>query len=112
MAPQVLNKLLRLIPDDELFRLLDVCDRVRLAPRQVLHHYMLPMEHVYFVESGLVSVAARVSREKFVEVWLIGSERGLVGAPVVLAAKASLPLHRRTVSGDGRSIADQNLGVL
>lgn len=102
MAPQVRNRLLRLIPDDEVFRLLDACDRVRLAPRQVLHHYMLPMEHLYFVESGLVSVAARVSREKFVEVWLIGSE-GLVGAPVVLAAKAA-PLHRRTVQVTGEAL--------
>lgn len=86
MTPKVRNSLLRLIPNDELLRVMDVCERVRLAPRQVLHHYMLPMEHVYFVESGLVSVAAKVGREKFVEVWLIGSE-GLVGAPVVLAAR-------------------------
>lgn len=102
MALQVRNNLLRLIPDDELFRVLDVCERVRLAPRQVLHHYMLPMEHVYFVERGLVSVAARVGREKFVEVWLIGSE-GLVGAPVVLAARAA-PLHRRTVQVTGEAL--------
>lgn len=102
MTPQVQNKLLRLVPDDELNRIIDVCDRVRLAPRQVLHHYMLPMEYVYFVESGLVSVAARVSREKFVEVWLIGSE-GLVGAPVALAARAA-PLHRRTVQVTGDAL--------
>ena len=102
MAPQVRNNLLRLIPDGELFRVLGVSERVRLAPRQVLHHYMLPMEHVYFVECGLVSVAARVGREKFVEVWLIGSE-GLVGAPVVLAARAA-PLHRRTVQVTGDAL--------
>jgi CRP-like cAMP-binding protein len=102
MAPQVQNGLLRLIPDEELRRVLNVCERVRLTPRQVVHHYMLPMEHVYFVESGLVSVAARVGREKFVEVWLIGSE-GLVGAPVVLAAKAA-PLHRRTVQVTGDAL--------
>jgi CRP-like cAMP-binding protein len=102
MASQIRNSLLRLIPDDELLRVLDVCERVKLAPRQVLHHYMLPMEHVYFVERGLVSVAARVGREKFVEVWLIGSE-GLVGAPVVLAARAA-PLHRRTVQVTGDAL--------
>ncbi|WGR91376.1 Crp/Fnr family transcriptional regulator [Bradyrhizobium sp. ISRA443] len=99
MTPKVRNSLLRLIPNDELLRVMDVCERVKLAPRQVLHHYMLPMEHVYFVESGLVSVAAKVGREKFVEVWLIGSE-GLVGAPVVLAARG-VPLHRRTVQLTG-----------
>jgi CRP-like cAMP-binding protein len=102
MAPPVRNNLLRLVPNDELVRVLDVCEKVRLAPRQVLHHYMLPMEHVYFVESGLVSVAARVGRDKFVEVWLTGSE-GLVGAPVVLAARAA-PLHRRTVQVTGEAL--------
>lgn len=102
MTPQVRNSLLRLIPDEELLRLIDFCERVKLEPRQVLHHYMLPMEHVYFIERGLVSVAARVGREKFVEVWLIGSE-GLVGAPVVLATSAT-PLHRRTVQVTGEAL--------
>jgi hypothetical protein len=36
--------------------------------RQVLHHYKLPMKYVYFVEHGLVSVAAKVGRDRFVEV--------------------------------------------
>ena len=60
------------------------------------------MEYVYFIESGLVSVAARVGCEQFVEVWLIGSE-GLVGAPVLLAAR-SAPLHRRTVQVGGEAL--------
>lgn len=98
----VRNTLLRLIPGHELGQVLDACERVRLRPRQVLHHYRLPLDHVYFVESGLVSVAARVSLEKFVEVWLIGSE-GVVGAPVVLAA-ANSPLHRRTVRVGGEAL--------
>lgn len=99
---EVRNKLLRLIPADELSRLAGVCERIQIRPHQVLHHYRLPMEYVYFVESGLVSVAARVGRESFVEVWLIGSE-GLVGAPVLLAAKTA-PLHRRTVQVGGEAL--------
>lgn len=102
MVTEVRNKLLRLIPTEELSRVVGFCERTQLVPRQVLHHYKLPMEYVYFVESGLVSVAARVSRDKFVEVWLIGSE-GLVGAPVLLAAKAA-PLHRRTVQVAGEAL--------
>jgi CRP-like cAMP-binding protein len=60
------------------------------------------MDYVYFVESGLVSVAAKVSQERFVEVWLIGSE-GLAGAPVVLGAGTE-PLHRRTVQVAGQAL--------
>lgn len=58
MVTQVRNKL-RLIPADELSRVLNGCERIRLTQRQVLHHYMLPMEHVYFVESGLAISTGR-----------------------------------------------------
>lgn len=99
---EVRNKLLRLLPSDELSRIVGLCECIPLRPHQVLHHYRLPMEHVYFVESGLVSVAARVGHEQFVEVWLIGSE-GLVGAPVLLAP-TTVPLHRRTVQVSGEAL--------
>lgn len=59
------------------------------------------MEHVYFLESGLVSVAAKVGRNRFIEVWLTGQE-GLLGAPVVLA-EDNVPLHRRTVQVAGEA---------
>jgi CRP-like cAMP-binding protein len=63
---------------------------------------MVPIEHVYFVESGLVSVAARVGHEKFIEVWLVGSE-GMVGSPVVLGT-ALEPKQRRTVQVHGQAL--------
>jgi CRP-like cAMP-binding protein len=100
-ADEIRNKLLRLIPENELSQIIDVSERIRLQPRQVLHHYRLPLDHVYFVESGLVSVAAKISMQNFVEVWLIGSE-GLVGAPVVLGPNT--PLHRRTVQVGGEAL--------
>ena len=99
LVAEVHNRLLRRLPADEISRVLAVSARVHIRPRQVLHHYKLPMEYVYFVEQGLVSVAAKVGHEKFVEVWLIGSE-GLVGAPVILN-KCTDPLHRRTVQVEG-----------
>ncbi|CCD91555.1 putative transcriptional regulator, Crp/Fnr family [Bradyrhizobium sp. ORS 375] len=63
------------------------------------------MEHVYFVENGLVSVAAKIGPEKFTEVWLIGTD-GMVGAPLALAHNSE-PLYRRTVQvgGDALRIA-------
>ena len=96
------NRLLRAIPVDELSQVLSISERVQLVAHQILHDYRLPMDHVYFVESGLVSVAAKVGHEKFVEVWLIGSE-GMVGAPVVLGS-ATEPLHRRTVQVGGQAL--------
>lgn len=101
MILEVRNKLLQLIPVKERLRILRSAELIELRPRQVLHHYRLPMEHVYFLESGLISVAAKVNRNRFVEVWLTGQE-GLLGAPVVLA-EDNVPLHRRTVQVSGEA---------
>ena len=96
------NRLLHAIPAEELSQVLSISDRVRLTAGQILHEYLVPMDHVYFVEIGLVSVAAKVGPEKFVEVWLIGSD-GMAGVPVILGAGAK-PLHRRTVQVDGHAL--------
>lgn len=96
------NGLLRAIPLHELSHVLSISERVQLEPHQILHECLVPMDYVYFIESGLVSVAAKVSHERFVEVWLIGAE-GLAGAPVVLGAGTE-PLHRRTVQVAGRAL--------
>ncbi len=96
---EVRNRLLRLLPGDELDRVLSLSEEVPLTKRQILHRYGVRMQHVYFMETGLVSVGAKVGPQDFVEVWLIGSE-GFVGAPLALAGNAQ-PLHRRTVQVPG-----------
>jgi CRP-like cAMP-binding protein len=96
------NRLLHLIPDLERTRLLSISEETDLHPRQILHHWRLPMDNVYFIESGLVSVSAKVSEDRFVEVWLIGSE-GMVGAPLVLAEEDREPPHRRVVQVGGKA---------
>jgi CRP-like cAMP-binding protein len=75
---------------------------VQIRPRQVLQHWRLPMEHVYFIERGLVSVSARVD-DDFVEAWLVGSE-GFVGAPLVLAEEQQITPHRRIVQIGGEAV--------
>lgn len=99
--PDVRNRVLCMLPDSERARVLSVAERMPIQRRQVLHHYRLPIEHVYFIDQGLVSVAAKVGRERFVEVWLVGPE-GVVGAQLVLAGNAD-PLHRRTVQVGGHA---------
>lgn len=99
---QTRNRLLRAIPADELTQVLSISERVQLHAEQILHDYMVPIEDVYFVERGLVSIAASVGDDKFVEVWLVGSE-GMVGSPVVLGA-ANEPKQRRTVQVEGQAL--------
>ena len=54
--------------ENEMVRLTPLFERVEITPRQILHHWNLPMDHVYFVESGLVSVMAKTSDREWVEV--------------------------------------------
>ena len=61
------------------------------------------MESVYFIESGLVSVSAKVGENRFVAAWLVGSE-GMIGAPLVLAGEDRQPAHRRVVQVGGAAL--------
>jgi CRP-like cAMP-binding protein len=103
LSTGVRNRLLSLVPAVERNRLLSISTEVEIRPRQILHHWRLPMDYVYFIESGLVSVSAKVEPDQFLEVWLIGSE-GLVGAPLVLAEEDRQPPHRRVVQVGGKAI--------
>lgn len=96
------NRLLQLMPPDEFATLKTKSEEVPLITRQVLHHWRLPMEYVYFVERGLVSVSARINESEFVEAWLIGSE-GMIGAPLVLTHDKTPP-HRRVVQVGGSAL--------
>jgi CRP-like cAMP-binding protein len=96
------NKLLRALPADDFQRIRPLLEAVPLKVRRIVHHARLPIEHVYFVESGLISVVANTDDENNgVEAWLIGSE-GAAGIPVVLGAESSP--HRRMVQAEGSAL--------
>jgi CRP-like cAMP-binding protein len=96
------NRLLQGLARPDWERVRRAFEPVELKPRQVLHHWDMPMEQIYFVERALVSVWARMSRHDAVEVWLIGSE-GMTGVPVVLGGDFA-PLHRRVVQVGGSAL--------
>jgi cAMP-binding proteins - catabolite gene activator and regulatory subunit of cAMP-dependent protein kinases len=93
------NRLLQVLPAGDLQALRPYLVMVELKARQTLHHSGTPMEYVYFIESGLVSVSAKASLSKWVEVWLIGSE-GMTGVPALLG-DADDPPFRRVVQVGG-----------
>jgi CRP-like cAMP-binding protein len=95
------NAILRSLPAGEFARLSPLLERVPLKPRRVLHYPHEPIEHVYFVERGLVSVLANAGQGKNVEVWLIGPE-GVAGFNVVLGQASSA--HRRVVQIEGDAL--------
>jgi hypothetical protein len=61
------------------------------------------MQSVYFLESGMVSVSAKVEENRFVAAWLVGSE-GMIGAPLVLAGEDRQPVHRRIAQVGGTAL--------
>ena len=75
------NRLLRALPAVELKRLLPRLERVSLEVREVVLDNDVPIEHVYFVESGVVSIVGILSDGTSVETATVGNE-GLVGLPV------------------------------
>src|SRR3954462_8643119 len=56
---------------------------VPLEPKQVLQEADQPIETVYFLEAGMVSMLATLLDGEFVEVGIIGRE-GMVGIATVL----------------------------
>jgi CRP-like cAMP-binding protein len=86
------SRFLGQLPERDVKRLMPLLRRVEIVPRQVLHDRNLPVEHVYFLESGLVSVMAKVSGRDWVEAWPFGSE-GTTSLPVMLG-DAQPPLRR------------------
>jgi CRP-like cAMP-binding protein len=82
------NSLLRGIPPHELRELSPFLELVPLTARRVLHYAGTPLEHVYFIEKGLVSIFLRTGDKKMVEVWSTGRE-GFVGLPVLFGVRKS-----------------------
>jgi CRP-like cAMP-binding protein len=99
------------MPQEEFARLAPSLERVTLVPRRVLQHAKVPVEHLYFIEEGLVSVQASTDEESAVEVWLIGRE-GVVGSPAVLGVSASQLRHVVRVGGSAYRIAVQDLSAV
>ena len=78
------NALLSRLPPDEINQLRPLLTRVQWVNGQVLHEAGERIEHVYFVEQGLVSLVVMSDRaDTQTEVGLIGRE-SLVGLPALL----------------------------
>ncbi len=93
------NKLLRSLSPASFHCLEPHLKFVVLKPRRVLHHARLPIEQVYFIETGLVSVAVPTDQENHIaEGWEVGPE-GFIGIPVALGVPSSP--HRRIVQVAG-----------
>lgn len=86
--PRPSNGLLAALPAPDLARLRRKVEPIALAPRQILHTAHAQISDVYFIESGMVSLIARLERGGAVEVGVIGRE-GLIGLPLAFGVGSS-----------------------
>jgi len=99
--PDTQNRLLAALPSRDYRRLARHLEPVSLPLRQVLYEPGDPIRHVYFPESGVISLLTVVDPSKAAEVAVIGNE-GVVGASTTLGINSS---HvRALVQGTGTAL--------
>lgn len=78
------NSLLQALPAEDCAHLLARLEPVELPLRMVLHRPGDPIEHVYFIEEGIVSLIIILGDGQEAEVGLIGRQDGAVGLAAAL----------------------------
>ncbi len=90
MAPaiSISNRLLVALPPEDLDFLRPHLEPVLLPHKQTLSEPNAPINHVHFVQEGMVSLVQPLENGAMIEVGMIGNE-GFVGVPVLLGADTS-----------------------
>jgi CRP-like cAMP-binding protein len=101
------NKLLSALPSDELSRIRALMEHVPLPLGTTLYQADTPIDEVYFLTSGMVSIVSEMD-EGTVEVGTVGRE-GMAGLPIVLDAD-SMPVRAfMQVGGAGLRMRSDDL---
>lgn len=97
----VTNRLLATLPPKDYRRLLRHCSHVTLTFSDVLYEPGDRLRHVYFPNSGLISLLAPIDGRAVAEVGMVGSE-GVAG--IVLALGKKISPVRALVQGSGTAL--------
>lgn len=92
------NLILAFLPQNERELLRDRLQAVDLEQGQILHDSNQPVDHVYFVDHGMISVVSRMQNGSTIEVGTIGNE-GMAGLSVVLGVATTPYRHVVQVTG-------------
>src|SRR6202012_4276487 len=100
----VRNRLLMKISPQDWARVEPHLEPVTLKERQVVEVPNKPITHVYFVETGVVSVVAVNAEDHRIEVGVIGKE-GLTGTPLILGDDRAQHSAYMQIAGNGWRMA-------
>ncbi|MFM9904621.1 MAG: Crp/Fnr family transcriptional regulator [Pyrinomonadaceae bacterium] len=92
------NRLLAALPEKDYKHCFEKLERVDLVYRETIYETAALIKHVFFPESGIVSLLSTVEEKSTLEVGIVGSE-GMLGLPVFLGVKTSNNLA--LVQGEG-----------
>lgn len=97
------NRLLSACPESELEAIAPHLKQVDLTAGRVIYHGRLPLEWVYFIETGLIATTPGAEGEQgSVGAWIVGAEGMSGGVPLLLGARSSP--HKRTVIASGSAL--------
>ncbi len=82
------NRLLASLPDEDYQNLVGHSERTDLVYGNTIYKTGAMIRHVYFPESGIVSLLSAVGGDQTLEVGIVGNE-GMIGIPAFLGAKTS-----------------------
>jgi CRP-like cAMP-binding protein len=102
------NLILSYLPASEFERLQPRLQPVELEQGQLLYDAHRPVDYVYFVDQGMVSVVSIMRNGAAIEVGTIGNE-GMAGLPVILGTEASPYRNLVQIAGRARRLSDEVL---
>lgn len=102
--PWIANRLLRLLSDEDFALIAERLEPVSLAVGTTIAAAAAPIQHAYFIESGIVSVVARRSSSRHIEVGIYGRD-GMGGLPLLLGSDRSPYEQYMQLPGAGHRIA-------
>lgn len=100
----VRNRLLNKMSPEDWALLAPHLESVTLKERQVVEVPNKPITHVYFVETGVVSVVAVNEEDHRIEVGVIGKE-GMTGVPLILGDDRAQHSAYLQIGGNGRRMS-------
>jgi CRP-like cAMP-binding protein len=98
------NVILAALSPDELLRLQSKLQPVELEQGHILYEASVPVDYVYFIDQGMISVVSVMRNGDTIEVGTIGNE-GMVGKWVILGADSVPYRHLVQVAGKARRMS-------
>jgi CRP-like cAMP-binding protein len=97
---EIRNLILRALPQEQREAILGAAELVDLPKKRLMYDVNQPIEHVYFIETGVASILSVLTDGTAVETATCGRE-GVVGLPVFFGADSASTQAMQQIPGTG-----------